>query len=178
MSNGLLIEDDELAALEDDELATFLESDDEARRPFRPRTGRGRGYYRPRPTGNYVTQTQMQVALAKVAKDVQTNGSAIKAVNTRLTAISQREKQESQRSRESSILPFLLMKPPKANTVKLKGDVDENLKAGTTVVTDIETPKDNLLPIILLMGMGQGTGPGGTSDNSMLLLALVLGGGL
>ena len=73
--------------LEDFELDEDIDADDadflerrrrRARARYRrpPRTAPGRGLYQPRPSSNYVTQTQLQTALAKVGQQINTNSEA------------------------------------------------------------------------------------------------------
>src|SRR5437763_2875997 len=71
------------------EILEDIESDesdesDEARKPYRPRVPSGRGLYKQRPTGNYVTQVQLQAALARVGQQIKTNATATKAVSARV----------------------------------------------------------------------------------------------
>lgn len=162
------------------------------RRRRAPRTARGRGYYRQRPSNKYVTQAQLQTALAKVGKDVKTNAAAIKTINGRINTLS------SEQSRQAAALKKEI-KDRKAESAKLKNNIQmatllplltkkslpatasEGTIGGTTVPagTKIATEGDTLstlLPIFLLSGSG---GMGGMGDDSnMLLLALALSGGL
>ncbi len=188
--------------LEDFESDETDESDLEAagrrvnRRP--PRVAQGKGLFRPRPstgaTGNYVTQVQLQTALARVSSEIKTNSEAIKTVSTRVTAVSteqtrqtaalkkeaaDRRKESDQAKKDvrqirdmSAILP-LLSRP---KTITLATAVD-NLPAGTKVAVDSGDSLSLLLPFMLFGGMGGGgTGSGseGGSDNSMMMMAMVL----
>ncbi len=60
-----------------------------------PRTAPGGGLFRPRPQpaggpggGQYVTQTQLQAALARVGQQIKTNSDAIKTLNGRVATLS------------------------------------------------------------------------------------------
>ncbi|HEX6749582.1 MAG TPA: hypothetical protein VF092_19965 [Longimicrobium sp.] len=186
---ALDLEDDETFFFEDDE------ADDEARRNGRTgvrfrrnvKTGRGGGYYRPRPPAGstkYVTQPQLQAALARVSADVKANSEGIKTVNARVNTLSSEQaaqgtalrkevaerkkegtqlKNETKKARDFAVLQLLLTKPPKvfaADGVTELKVVDQN---------------DFLLPLVLLGGLGGGGDSGGGlgGDNSLLFLLLL-----
>lgn len=179
----------------DEELA-FLEEDEEARRRRGRRrrrrrvpTGRGQGYYRQRPTGNYVTQTQLQSALSKISKDVKANAAGVKTVNGRVDAISDAQKSQSvtlkkeiaERKKEiaklkngvqmAAILPLVTSK-----TVTVPASGGSTFSPAQTTDTQLQVAPSAisaLLPMFLI-----GDGMGGGDSSSMLFLALALGGGL
>ena len=75
------------------ELFEALESESESaeRRGGRwapPRRATGSGLFTPRPTTNYVTQVQLQTALAKVGAQIKTNSDGITAINSRINTVS------------------------------------------------------------------------------------------
>src|SRR5262249_1429991 len=72
--------------LEADEADEMYESDesDEAARWTRPRVASGQNLFRPRPTAQYVTQAQLETALARVGAQVRTNSAAIAQTGKRL----------------------------------------------------------------------------------------------
>jgi hypothetical protein len=58
------------------------------KRPMRPiAPGPAKPAYQPRPSGNFVTQPQLQAALARVTQQLNANGAAIKAVDTRVRGV-------------------------------------------------------------------------------------------
>ncbi|HET7462469.1 MAG TPA: hypothetical protein VFJ82_14545 [Longimicrobium sp.] len=186
---ALDLEDDESFFFEDDE------ADDEARRNGRAasrfrrpvKTGKGGGYYRPRPpTGGtkYVTQPQLQAALARVSADVKANSEGIKTVNARLNTLSTEQaahgtairkevaerkkegaqlKADAKKARDFAMLQLFLQKPPKVFD-----------KDGTTELKVVDQ-NDFLLPLVLMGGLGGGGDAGGGMGDNMLLMFLLLG---
>ena len=166
---------------------------DEARRGRRRRAGArpkvpsGQGLYKPRPTGNYVTQVQLKSAMDRVGSQIKTNADATKAVNTRVNVVNDRiDKETSTRKKENadlnkkikkgqeaSLLPLLLQKAPEKETRTLAGVTVNGVPNQTLeVVTNVKQPSDNLLPLLLIMGMGGGGM--GSDDSSMGLMAIAL----
>lgn len=202
-----IFEDDEMdfAELfgEDDE---FGEDDDAERRRRRrrrgrrrrrrrsPRTGGRSRYSRRRPSSRYVTQTQLQSALERVRKDVKTNGTAIKKVNTRVNTVNSRvdsqadalKKEVSERKKDTAklknniqmatLLPLLTKKGGLPATTAEDTVGGTPVPAGTKLATEGDS-LSSLLPILLL---GDGLGGSGSSNDSSnsLLLVLALSGGL
>jgi hypothetical protein len=152
----------------------------------RPKVPSGQGLYKARPTGNYVTQVQLKSAMDRVGAQIKTNADATKAVNTRVNVANDRIDKEAatrkkedaelnkkiKKGQEASLLPLLLQKAPEKETRTLSG-VTVNGVAGQTVevVTNVKQPSDNLLPLLLIMGMGGGMG---SDDSSMGLMAVAL----
>lgn len=196
---GDLESDDEF----EDAIAEFLAEDDEARRRGtrrRPvRTGRGGTYARQRPTSRYVTQAQLQSALAKVSKDVKANAVGIKTVGARVDAVkADQEKQTAllkkettERRRESAklrnsvqmgaLLPILTTK-----TITVEPGQTIPVKETTKLVVAPDT-LGLLLPMMLFgdgFGGGGGSGSdgsggyGGDNNMSMMLTVLALSGSL
>ena len=185
---------------ESDEDLDVLERRQRGRR-FRqpPRTAPGGGLFRPRPqSSQYVTQTQLQAAMARVGQQIKTNSDAVKTLNTRVATLStdvtrqaaDLRKEATTRRRETAalrrelrqtremvgIIP-LLSQP---RSVQLGADVG-NLRADNRVVIDSGDSFSAILPLLLLGGLGSGGGTsggaeGGSDNNSMLLFALLLGG--
>jgi len=170
--------------------------------PRRAQVARARPYYMPRPLSNFVTQPQLQGALARVRNDVGRNARAITAVNTRvngLQAISTRHGRElvkqrsvnAQQAREiarvrtdlknglkkaqdNNMMLFLLTRP------KATAAVGAGASVGTAPIPAdhkilIQPEKDNTLLLALALSGGLG-GDGG--DSNMLLMVLALSGGL
>ncbi len=174
------------------------ESDEAARgrgrRPFRPRVPTGRGLYSPRPNTQNVTQVQLQTALARVGKQIKENADATRAVGTRVNdtnarldkEVAERKKQTDaaqkaiKKSRETAILPLLLASKPKLEPQTVPILVTDPTTKQQVVVpvltaaTKIADTSDNMLPLVLLMGMGGDEFGKGGDDNSMMLMALVL----
>lgn len=199
--------DEALYDWESDEIYESDESDEmeaRRRRGRQPvRVARPSTYVTPRaPAGQqqYVTEAQLQAALARVGAQIRTNSTAIRQVNGRADTLAndQRRQVAAQRrengairrdvrqTRElAAILPLLT---PRPQSVALSTAV-ANLPQGERVVVDRGTDTlSSLLPILLLGGLGgsspspsgngagAGTGSEGGMDQSMLLvLALVLG---
>lgn len=165
------------------------------RRP--PRTASGSGLSTPRPSTQYVTQTQLQTALAKVGAQIKTNSDAITTVSNRVGTqaelltkeVAARKKESDQIKRDlrqtrelAAILP-LLTQP---TSVQLTAAA---VPAGTTPPKALIQSDDSLgtlLPFLLLGGMGSagssggggglfGSGGGDDSGMMMLVLALTLG---
>src|SRR5712692_4194692 len=181
---------------ENDEAAD--EGFDEAARNWsrpRPRTATGRGLYTPRPQTQYVTQAQLQTALAKVGGQVRTNSSAISQVGGRVSAAAATLKKESmdrkkditavksnlsQTQQMAAILP-LLTQPKSIGPVS--GLSADGIPDQSKILVDSGS-SSLLLPLLLLTSVGDGGGGGGgggglfgggDGNNSLLLLALVLG---
>lgn len=187
-----------------DELFEADEADeaDEAapswRRPNRPPVASGKGLYRPRPTTQYVTQAQLQTALAQVGSQIRTNSKAVSQLNGRVAGAAGMVKKEtadrkkettslknnlSQTQQMAAILP-LLTQP---NHITVNAEIDDGkgnsqIPAGTELLTNGTNTTNLLLPMLLMTSMGDSSGSGGglfgggSGDNStLLMLALVLG---
>lgn len=175
-----------LAAMEYDESDESDESDlsERRRQPRRVSTAPGRNLYSPRPTEQYVTQTQLQTALAKVGAQIKTNSNAIRTIDSRIASvrteqskqtamlkkeISDRKKETEslkrglQQTRELGVLLPLLSQPSSQTLSQPAG----SLPAGTKVLVDKGDTLSTLLPILLLGGLGDS---GGTGNNSGGLL--------
>jgi hypothetical protein len=123
----------------------------------------------------------------RVGAQIKTNADATKAVNTRVNVANDRIDKEAatrkkedaelnkkiKKGQEASLLPLLLQKAPEKEVRTLSG-VTVNGVAGQTVevVTNVKQPSDNLLPLLLIMGMGGGGM--GSDDSSMGLMAVAL----
>jgi hypothetical protein len=162
-------------------------------RPFQPKMAKGGNLYKSRPSGNYVTQTQLEAALSRVGGQIKTNAEATEAVNKRVNTtgirldeeIARRKKgdegvrKQIQSAGQMGILPLLLQTPPKI-VVKDAAGQPAALKAApagdkNTVSITASDSSSNLLPLVLLMGMGGFGGEGKSSDdNNMMLLMIVL----
>lgn len=193
---GVLIEDSvESDDYEfDDELAALVEEDEETRRrpaARRPvRTGQGAGYYRPRPSTRYVTQAQLQAALAKIGNDVKANATGIKTVGVRVDAVSADHKKQAeilkkeivQRQKDmaklksslqmSALLPMLTSKTV---TVPAGSDIFGTATKEETKLVVAPSPMTALLPMLL---SGDGFGGGSGDSSSMVFMALALSGSL
>jgi hypothetical protein len=147
----------------------------------RPKLPSGQGLFRQRPSSQNVTQVQLQAALTRVGAQIKTNADATKTVGTRVNTVNNRVdaeiaarkketgaiKKELSSGKMMGILPLLLTKPPKLTKIT----VDPTSHA----VTSQEYEKqDNLLPLVLLMGMGGMGGGEGQSENNMMPLLMVL----
>jgi hypothetical protein len=169
------------------ELYEADEADEAARRRWPPpRVATGQGLFRPRPQTQYVTQAQLQAALARVSAQERTNANAIRQIGSRVsTAAAAVSKETSDRKKETgkiksnlsqtqqmaAILPLLTQPKSIKDT-----DVGSSL-TGQQVLVDGSNTLGLLLPMLLLTSVGDGGGGlfGGSGDSSMLMmLALVL----
>jgi hypothetical protein len=169
------------------------------RRPPRPSVASGRGLYRPRPTTQYVTQTQLEAALAKVGGQIRTNSSAISTLNNRVAGASAVAKKEaadrkkdttalknnlSQTQQMAAIMPLLTQ--PQHITVSETIDDDNGnaqIPTGTELLVNGNNTTSLLLPLLLMTSVGGDSssgggglfGGGGGDNSTLLMLALVLG---
>lgn len=149
----------------------------EAVRPFprmapRPQvqTAGRQSAYRPRPNNNFVTQSQLQAALARVSSQIGTNSTAIKTVDGRVRSLSSEQVRL---------------------TGALRKEVSDRKKEEEGLRKQIQSAKELavLLPLIggtnpfiglLALGdgnlFGGGGSLGGDGTSSLLVLALALGG--
>lgn len=152
----------------------------------RPKVPSGQGLYKPRPNGTYVTQIQLKSAMDRVGGQIKQNADATKAVNTRVDVVNDRVDKETvarkkenadlnkkfKKGQEASLLPLLLQKAPEKETKTISGVTVNGVQNQTLdVVTNVKQPSDNLLPLLLIMGMGGGMG---SDDSSMGILAIAL----
>jgi hypothetical protein len=165
----------------------------------RPKTATGKSAYSPRPTAQYVTQTQLQAALAKVGSQISTNSSAINKVGGQVSQVLGTVKKEvaerkkdasslknnlSQTQQMAAILPLLTQ----TNSLTLSAAVPVDTTGATPQIDSgatlpIQSNNMNLLlPLLLMTGIGgDGSSGGGGlfggsgSDNSsLMMLALVM----
>jgi hypothetical protein len=202
--NGYETEDLEslVELLEFDESDESDESDEMAERwrRRRPRTASGRGMYPPRPQGNYVTQAQLQTALARVGQQIRTNSAAIGTLTTRVNAVSTEQTKQStalrkeidERKKQADALrrdtrqklELLTLLPliSKPTSVTLTQDV-AGLRKDQKVLVDSGDSLTMLLPLLLIGGLGGSSGTGGSGADSsadgsnIALLAIALSGG-
>jgi hypothetical protein len=128
--------------------------------------------YRPRPNNDFVTQAQLQAALARVSGQIATNSTAIKALDSRVRSVS------SEQARVTTALRKEIADRKKEDEV-LRKEI-QSAKELSVVLPLIA--KDN--PLIGLLALGGGGGSlfggggsgGGDSTGNLLLLALAFGG--
>lgn len=165
----------------------------------RPPVATGRNLFQPRPattatgTAQYVTQAQLQAALARVGDQVKTNAQAIATVNTRLNAINEQQarqtaalkkeyadrrkdsstlKRELRQTRDMSALLPLLSRP---STVTVTKTIDDGVPAGTKLVVDKGDTMSMMLPFLLMGGMGgMGGSTEGSGDNNMMMMLVMM----
>jgi hypothetical protein len=189
---------DELAAEDEGEAADILERRRRRRRRRRPRGRRrvpsasGRGYYRQRPSRNYVTQAQLQAGLERVARDVRKNASGIKTVNSRLRSLSASHsrdiarvnaahdrdvaqlKKDIKKAQESALLMSLLTQPTARDLTADAQAGIVGLQEGEQVLVRKGDGLTAMLPVLLLSGGLGGNG----SDSNMMLMAMAMSGAL
>ena len=150
---------------------SWAESDDEAL--FRPRkitTARPRPVPQ-RPTGQNVTQAQLQSAVTKLQGDIGRNSAAIQRVNTSVNNLG---KQQARVRREIG--------DSRRDTVALKDAITLLPLLGGALG---DSPLGALLPMLLLSNVGQPSGAGqssggllGGGDSTSLITVLALSGSL
>lgn len=179
------------------------EADEQIRRSFYrpPRTASGRAPVRqPVSTGNYVTQVQLQAALAGIASQIRTNSEALKTLSSRIATTNRDEarvssalkKEAVQRKKDianltnniqmSMLFPLLLQPKSITTTQNILGDPGEGgtpnvqINAGTKLTTASDNTLGLLLPFMLLGGgLGTGSGISGAGDqNNMMMMLLLL----
>lgn len=201
-------EADEMEAL----IAEADEAEPEATNPRyrRPQVSRGispRTMYRGPTTQstNFVTQTQLTLALTEINNQLKTNSKAIETLSNRIATVNRDEarvnaalkKEADQRKKDTAnitnnvqmamLLPLLLQPKPKKTTQDIFGDNDGSPQLQIEKGTNLAIASDNtlalILPFLLLGGgfggMSAGTGTSGGMDQNcmmMLVLAIALGG--
>lgn len=161
-----------------------------------PRTAPGTGLVTPRPSTQFVTQTQLQTALAKVGAQIKTNSDAIKTVSDRVgtqadllskEVVARKKKTDElekglRQTREmTAILP--LLSRPKSVQLDPSALADPKPAVTPKALVDSDDTLSFILPLMLLGGSGSGSGSGGGGmfggggggdDNSMMMLVLAL----
>jgi hypothetical protein len=151
--------------------------------------------FRPRPVPSapqYVTQVQLETSLSRVDNKVKTVADGVTILTTRLAALSGGLKKEADERKKSgegqnkdinqklqmlALLPLLIQ--PTSKPIDASGAPTSGGTALKSVLVPDPSPIDALLPLLLVGGLGSGgMGLGGDSsggsDNSLMLLALVL----
>lgn len=173
-----------------------LESENEAAERARFRRPSSAPSFRPRPAPSapvYVTQPQLEAALARVDGKIKTVTDSSAAVSARVVSLQASLKKESEERKKGldsqtkelnqkvqllALLPLLV----KQSTATLRNPLLDS--AGNPTISAVSVPStnslDTLLPLLLVSGLG-GSGGGFSlggdssgSDNSLILLALVL----
>lgn len=130
--------------------------------------------YRPRPNNDFVTQAQLQAALARVSSQVATNSTAIKTVDGRVRSVA---------AEQTRITAALRKEIAERKTQEDLIRKDIQATKELAVILPLVAP-DNPLIGLLALGSGSmfgGTSTTGTTDTSSstsnwLLLALAFGG--
>lgn len=164
-----------------DEMDEAYDESDEAYDEASPRRGRTRppvrtaprqSAYRPRPNNNFVTQAQLQAALARVSSQISTNAAAIKTLDGRVRSVSDEQARM---------------------TTALRKEVADRKKEDEALRKEIQSAKELAVilpliakdnPLIGLLALGTGSGSlfggssttGSDSTSNVLLLALAFGG--
>lgn len=171
------------------------ESESEAAEATRSRVPRpsSQSSFKPRPpaTASYVTQTQLEAALARVDGKIKTVADGMSSINTKVNSLVSSFKKEADERKKSvdgqsrdinqklqmlALLPLLVTPPSVALSANTLGPGATNLPA--VLVPDTST-MDTLLPLLLVSGMGGSSGGlsfGGdsSSDSGMMMLVLAL----
>jgi len=148
--------------------------------------------FKPRPapgTPQYVTQTQLEAALARSDGKIKTVADGVTQINTRLNGLAVAAKREADERKKTldaqnkdlnqklqlmAMLPVLTT-PPSVAVV----DTANHVLVPNVLVPDTSS-LNKLLPLLLVTGMGGTGGFGGGSDssgdggNSMMMMAMVL----
>jgi hypothetical protein len=156
-----------------------------------PRRPSGAPSFKPRPapgTPQYVTQTQLEAALARSDAKIKTVSDGVSTISTRVNAVSAATRKETDERKKAldaqgkdmnqkmqlmAMLP-VLMTPPTVGP--MKDAAGHNVG---NVLAEDDSSLNKLLPLLLISGMGGAGGFGstssdGTGDNSMMMMALVL----
>jgi hypothetical protein len=143
------------------------------RRPARPpvQTAPRQSAYRPRPDNNFVSQAQLQAALARVSGQIATNSTAIKTLEGRVRGV----------STEQVRLTTALRKEV-ADRKKEEDGLRKELQSTRELAVILPLLGGN--PLIGLLALGGGSmlggggsgGTGGDSTGNLLILALAFGG--
>jgi hypothetical protein len=183
------------------ELSEFIESAGEweseseaaeaARGRGAPRRPSPQPSFKPRPaagTPQYVTQAQLEAALARSDAKVKTVADGVSTISARVNAVTSATRKEADERKKAldttnkdlnqkmqlmAMLPVLIT--PKTKTVL---DID-GVTQDEVVVAD-DSSLNKLLPLLLMTGMGSaggfGTSGDGSADggNSMMMMAMVL----
>ena len=166
------------------------ESAEAARGRPAPRRPSPQPSFKPRPAANspqYVTQTQLEAALARSDAKIKTVADGVSTISTRVNAVTTATRREADERKKAldttnkdlnqkmqlmAMLPVLLT--PKTATVTDTDGHDEE------VVLSDDSSLNKLLPLLLVTGMGGAGGFGGSGDNSgdggnsMMMMAMVL----
>jgi hypothetical protein len=181
-----------------------FESESEAaeRAPFRRPSPASS--FRPRPAPGAlqqpVTQPQLEAALTRVDAKIKTVSDSSAAINARVAALQTASKKEADERKKSvdtqsrdlnqkvqllALLPLLLKSPTAQGPLTIDAGTGNLVDASKNPISAVSVPSagglDAVLPLLLVGGLG-GTGggfglggdSGSGSDNSMVLLALVL----
>ena len=167
------------------------------RAPKRPSSQPSFKPRQPPTAANYVTQTQLEAALARSDAKIKTVADGVSTINSRLASLAAASKKEADARKKSvdtqskdlnqklqllALLPMLVQPPviknprDSTNSPLLESDGVTPIKS---IVAPDKSTLDALLPLLMVTGMG---GPGGgiglggdsTGDSSMMMLALVL----
>ena len=178
-----------------------LESEFESEAAERARGGRIRRpstqpSFKPRPNPNtpvYVTQPQLEAALTRVDGKIKTVSDSVSTINSRVAALASSVKKEVEERKKTSenqnrdlnqklqllaLLPLLVQSP--SATITASGLNVNGVAAPSVAISTPDTNSlDALLPVLLMSGLGGAGGlslggDGTGSDNSALMLALVL----
>lgn len=183
-----------------DEMFEATESDegyDEAARSWmglRPKVASGKNTFAPRPQSQYVTQTQLNTALAKTTNQIGINSKAIKQVSSQVSQVLGSLKKEmadrkkdfttlknnlSQTQQMAALVPLLTASNSLTLSSAVPVDTAQNqIDAGTRLPIQTNT-LNTLLPFFLLTSVGSDTtGTGGAglfgSDANSIMLPLLL----
>jgi hypothetical protein len=169
----------------------------EARRPI-PRPS-SKPSFQKRTPPSYVTQVQLEAALARVDGKIKTVADGVSSLNSRVGALTTNIKKEAEERKKESqsqksdlnqklqmlaLLPLLTPRPTftipavfNAGTATTPASFANG--ASTTIQADSGGTLNALLPLLLISGIGGPGGLGGGTDSGMdssmlLVLALVL----
>jgi hypothetical protein len=141
----------------------------------------------------FVTQTQLEASLTRVDGKVKTVADGVSTINARLAAMASALKKETDERKKAgdgqnkdlnSKLQMLALLPLLVQPSSKPIDAPSAITSGGQPITSVVVPDsnqtlDSLLPLLMVSGLGGsgGLGLGGDSsgsDNSMMMLALVL----
>lgn len=164
--NGLYEDiDEDLDEIDDEDIDEDDESLAERRRKRRRNRVRGRGYNQPKLEKSYVTQSQLQAAMSRVADDVRKLSSSVGTVDDR---IAKTRKDQGQFTQMALLLP-LLSRPKVVEVPSTTSGKVEKVLSGE------QDKMAMLLPFMLMGGMGGGSNGGGNDMMMMMVMMIAMG---
>lgn len=173
-------DDDDILWMEDDDDDSIDSVERKRRRRRRNRSrsrAKGKGYYT-RIMKGYATKKQLRSALAKVGRDVRKNRSAMSRNSSRISKLSRSTgkavktvRNDLDNVKQMSMFSALLGGDKKLKVVTSTGN---SIPKDTVIeFKDESDTMDKLLPMLMMGGLGGGSGKGGMMDNPLMMILLL-----